>query len=182
MSRSRRGRGDRWCRRWAGLGGFLLLVPLSFPRSAVGWLSFAGLIVSAGLVAMASVLIFRLLRNFGGGAGGGGFLPGECDGVAGGRVCWMEAAGGGWMGRGWISAGVAAGEAVLLAVLLREIPPVRLGARFLVVPLLAIVEGALVLRPEVTLRMLGGAGLMAGAATVLLAARGVDEVSSLSLR
>ena len=50
----------------AGLGGFLLIVPLGFPRSVVGWVSFVVLIGSAGLVAVAGVLIFRWLRGFGG--------------------------------------------------------------------------------------------------------------------
>ena len=81
-----------------------------------------------------------------------------------------------------ISAGVVAGEAVLLGVLLWGMEPVRLAARFLAVPLLTIVEGVVVLRPELTWRVVVGVGLMVGAVGMLVVSRRVEEVSSLSLR
>jgi len=67
-------------------------------------------------------------------------------------------------------------------VLLRGMSPVRFGARYLVVPLVTVVEGYVLLRPELTLRMGFGVALLAGSAAFLLAAPGVDERAGLSLR
>jgi drug/metabolite transporter (DMT)-like permease len=78
---------------------------------------------------------------------------------------------------------MAAGvEVVLLAVLLKRMEPVRLAGRFLVVPLLTIVEGFVLLRPGLTLRMGVGAALLAGGAGMMLLLRGPQEDVSLSLR
>ena len=71
---------------------------------------------------------------------------------------------------------------VLLVALLRGMEPVRFGVRYLVVLLLTIVKGYVLLRPEVTLRMGIGVGLLAGGAGWLLFSRRGDEVASLSLR
>ncbi len=71
---------------------------------------------------------------------------------------------------------------VLLVVLLRGMSPVRFGARYLVIPLVTVVEGYVLLRPELTLRMGFGALLLAGSAAFLLLSREVDEGAGLSLR
>ena len=55
----------------------------------------------------------------------------------------------------------------LLAVTLREMSPVRFGTRHPVIPLLIVVEGYVVARPEVTARMVGGA-LLIGETTWIL--------------
>ncbi len=164
----------------AGLGGFLLIVPLGFPRSVVGWVSFVVLIGSAGLVAVAGVLIFRWLRGFGGAQAVAIFCLANAVVLLGTGV--FEGSGWGMDGSALISAGVVAGEAVLLGVLLWGMEPVRLAARFLAVPLLTIVEGVVVLRPELTWRVVVGVGLMVGAVGMLVVSRRVEEVSSLSLR
>ncbi len=66
--------------------------------------------------------------------------------------------------------------AALTVWLLREIDPVRFSARFLVIPLVTIVEGLALLRPEVTGRMVAGMVLLSGgAAWILMTPREVDE-------
>ena len=49
----------------AGLGGMLLIVPLSVPRSGIGRLSLAVLVLSVVMISVASVWIYRLLQAFG---------------------------------------------------------------------------------------------------------------------
>jgi drug/metabolite transporter (DMT)-like permease len=81
-----------------------------------------------------------------------------------------------------LSSGVDLIQMIIVFWLLREMPPVRFGTRYLVIPLLTIAEGYVVLRPEVTARMLVGAALLtAGAAWILFSKASEDEVV-LSLR
>lgn len=163
----------------AGLGGALLIVPLDVPGSLIGRVSLAVLVVCAIVIAIASVWIHRLLQVFG-----------LAQSVA--VFCLANAlvlmAKGFFEGTGWgLSGGVWLGvlaqgvEGVLLVVLLRGMSPVWFGARYLVIPLLTVVEGYVVLRPEVTWRMGFGAALLAGSAAVLLLSREVDERGGLSL-
>jgi drug/metabolite transporter (DMT)-like permease len=165
----------------AGLGGVLLIVPLDVPRSVMGWISLAMLVASAVGIAIASVWIHRLSQGFGLAQVvavfclanalvllGWGFF----DGVAG----W------GLSGWGWVAVLAQGVGVVLLVALLRGMSPVRFGARYLVVPLVTVVEGYVLLRPELTLRMGFGALLLAGSAAFLLLWRGVDERAGLSLR
>ena len=73
-------------------------------------------------------------------------------------------------------------ELLLLVWLLREMHPVRLAARFLVVPLLAILEGLAIMRPAFTVRMAGGLILLAGGAGYLLFSKSRDSDAVLSIR
>jgi drug/metabolite transporter (DMT)-like permease len=164
----------------AGLGGILLLIPLSLAESFVGWIAVGVLIGAAVLVSLAGVRIHLVLQNF--------------DWVqAVSVVCLANAAaflgvgiflgGAEWRADGaWSSVAASGAEVVLLVLLLREITPVRLGARFFLVPLLTIVEGVVLLRPELTSRMVAGAALLAGGALFLLLSRETEEETSLSLR
>jgi drug/metabolite transporter (DMT)-like permease len=163
-----------------GLGGLLLLVPVDLPSSTIGRLSFAVLLATALLLAFVSVSIHRLLQLF---------QPALAVAIvclanalliplAAGRSFWH-----GSVASGSILSALAAGGGLLLFVLLlRRLDPVRLGSRYLVIPLLTIVEGYILLRPELTFRMGVGAGLLAGGAAFLLFSEQSDEVSSLSLR
>jgi drug/metabolite transporter (DMT)-like permease len=76
-------------------------------------------------------------------------------------------------------------QVYLLVWLLREVPPSRLSARYLVVPLLTALEGVIVLRPILELRVVIGFLLMAAGGAALLFWHGQDESvspSSLGLR
>ena len=73
-------------------------------------------------------------------------------------------------------------ELLLLVWLLREMSPVRLAARYLVVPLFAVLEGFVIFRPAFTLRMGAGLILLIGGAGHILFSRGSDPDSVLSIR
>ena len=73
-------------------------------------------------------------------------------------------------------------QIILVFLLLREMSPVRFAARYLVIPLLTIVEGYIVLRPELTVRMVVGAGLLIGGSVWILFSRAADDDGVLSLR
>ena len=163
-----------------GLGGILLLVPVDLPGSLGGRLSLLLLLAGAITAAYASVWMHRLLKRFD---------PGQAIGVvclANAFVALLLEAGVGWSrplnGALVLSAAFTGVELVLLVLLAKGVEPVRLGARYLVVPLLTLIEGYWLLRPGLTVRMGVGAGLLAGGAAFLLLAGREDEVSSLSLR
>jgi drug/metabolite transporter (DMT)-like permease len=164
----------------AGLGGVLLIVPVDVPGSLVGRVALASLILCAVGIASASVWIHRLLRGFGVAQAVAVF----CIANALVLLWWGFFQGAGWglSGWGWVGVLAQGVEVVLLVLLLQGMSPVRFGARYLVVPLLTVVEGYVLLRPELTLRMGFGALLLAGSAAFLLLSRGVDEGVGLSLR
>jgi drug/metabolite transporter (DMT)-like permease len=167
-----------------GLGGLLLLLPLNFSNSPRGNAMLALVSVAVVLVGTGSIWLFRLLQ---------GVELAEAVTL----VCLPNAT-------FLLAAGIVAGDAVwshsslaslvslsslvdLLEVLLllwltREMPPIRFAARFLVIPLLTVLEGYIVLHPPLTLRIAAGAVLLAlGAARLLLMKPAEDDVV-LSLR
>jgi drug/metabolite transporter (DMT)-like permease len=73
-------------------------------------------------------------------------------------------------------------ELLLLVWLLREMSPVRLAARYLIVPLFTVLEGFYFLRPPMTVRMGAGLVLLVGGAAHLLLSRGWDSDAVLSIR
>jgi drug/metabolite transporter (DMT)-like permease len=73
-------------------------------------------------------------------------------------------------------------EVLLLLWLVREMSPVRFAARFLIIPLLTILEGYVLLRPQLTLRIGSGAALLAVGAAMLVFANPNHEEIALSLR
>ena len=73
-------------------------------------------------------------------------------------------------------------ELVLLVWLLREMSPVRLAARYLVVPLLAVLEGVAILRPAFTVRMGAGLVLLVGGTGYILLSRRQNSDEALSIR
>jgi hypothetical protein len=165
----------------AGLGGLLLIVPVDVPGSVIGRVSVALLVMCSVVIAVASVWIHRLLREFGVAQAVAVFCVANAL-VLVGWGAFEGAAGWGLSGWGWMSALAEGVEVVLLVVLLRGMSPVRFGTRYLVIPLVTVVEGYVVLRPEVSLQMGFGAALLGGSAAYLLLSRGVDERAGLSLR
>ncbi|MCU1321563.1 MAG: hypothetical protein JWM43_1212 [Acidobacteriaceae bacterium] len=162
-----------------GLGGVLLLIPSSLPESTVGRIAAAVLVGSALLIAFSGVWIYRILQKFE-----------WMQAVA--VICVANAVvlfvagllfgGSGWgLGGNWSGVLLRGAEILLLVGVLRGGTPLQVGARFLLVPLLTIVEGVVLLRPELTVRMGVGAALLAGGTGYLLLAREGDEDGSLSL-
>lgn len=71
---------------------------------------------------------------------------------------------------------------VVLIWLLREMEPGRLAGRFLLVPLVTVVEGMVVLRPEITVRLVVGVGLLVVGVVGLLRPVETTKSSGLNLR
>jgi drug/metabolite transporter (DMT)-like permease len=167
-----------------GFGGALLLLPFSFPLSVRGRIMFGVLLMTAVLVGFASESIFRLLRGFG---------MMEAFAV----VCLSNAVflaachfAGLPFAESWSGASSLISihslyslvELLLLVWLLREMPPVRLAARYLVVPLFTVLEGFAFLRPALTVRMAAGLVLLLAGAAYLLFSRVGDSDAVLSIR
>jgi hypothetical protein len=101
-----------------------------------------------------------------------------CSGVRG-ELVW------GWSGLASVvslSSLVDLAEVVLLVWLLREMVPVRFAARYLVIPLLTLVESYALMRPELTVRVISGVVLLAAGAGMLLFFKDGEEETVLSLR
>jgi drug/metabolite transporter (DMT)-like permease len=133
---------------------------------------------SAVLIAVVGVWIYPLLRGFGWVQGVAVFCVANAlvflgAGLIGGRSAWD------WR-EGWGGTVVVGVEVMFLVGALRGWESVRVGARFLVVPLVTIVEGLVLLRPELTGRMVVGMALLAGGAGWLVWSRA--ERPTLSLR
>jgi hypothetical protein len=168
----------------AGLAGLLLLLPFNFSGSVRGRVMLgvvAGVVV---LVGVCSVWLYRLLRGVAlwetiavAGLSNAVFLLG-CSGLRE-DVVWRW---GGLASVVSVASLADATEVVLIVWLLREMSPIRFSARFLVIPLVTILESYVLVRPEFTVRMLSGTGLLAVGAGVLLFWQAGDEETTLSLR
>jgi drug/metabolite transporter (DMT)-like permease len=184
-----RGREEGGARRFLipaliGLGGLLLLLPLEFSGSARGWFMLIVLCAAVVVAGLASVWLYRLLRGIAladavavVGLANAAFLLG-----------WSASREGAvWRWNGLISmastSSLVDGVEVLLIVwLLREMPPVRFAARYLVIPLLTVLESYVLMQPGWTVRMLGGTVLLATGAAMLLFLKSSEEETMLSLR
>jgi hypothetical protein len=69
----------------------------------------------------------------------------------------------------------------LIVWLVREMPPERFAARYLLIPLVTILESYVVMRPEGTARMVGGMLLLAAGGALLAGLREEDQAGDLSL-
>jgi hypothetical protein len=168
----------------AGLGGLLLLLPLEFSGSIRGrWM--IGIVCAAVvLVGLSSVWLYRLLRGVSLAQtvavvclANAVFLL-VCSAIRGDFV-WR------WGGLASIvslSSLVDVVEVVLIVWLLREMPPVRFAARYLLIPLLTILESYVLIRPDVTVRVVCGTLLLAAGVGMLLFLKSGDEEAMLSLR
>jgi hypothetical protein len=168
----------------AGLGGLLLLLPLAFSSSAHGWMMLAVVCAAVVLVGLSSVWLYRLLR---------GFTLADAIAVVGLAnavflLVWSavreEVV---WRGDGLASVMSIASladviEVLLIAWLLREMPPIRFAARYLVIPLLTVLESYVVMRPDWTVRMGFGTALLAAGGGMLLFLKAGEEETVLSLR
>jgi hypothetical protein len=168
----------------AGLGGLLLLLPLSFSSSARGWIMLAVVGATVILVGLSSVWLYRLLRGF-------AFADAIAVVALANAVfllVWSavreEVV---WRGSGLASL-VSFGsltdvvEVLLILWLLREISPIRFAARYLLIPLLTVLESYVVMRPEWTVRMGFGTALLAAGGGMLLFLKAGEEETVLSLR
>jgi drug/metabolite transporter (DMT)-like permease len=167
-----------------GLGGLLLLLPLEFSTSIRGQLMLGLLGAAVILAGVCSVWLYRALQDTGLataiailGVANAVFLM--LTGFLWGEMVW-----------GWSELASAVSLASLvdgveiaaIVWLLREIPPARLAARYLLIPLVTILESYILMRPQMTARMVFGTMLLAAGAGMLLFLKDVDQDSPLSLR
>jgi drug/metabolite transporter (DMT)-like permease len=179
----------------AGLGGTLLLLPVSTPESwrEGGFAAIAALGVL--IAAVAGDWMYRLLRDF--------------DVIEAALICcfangfyflavfavsFLTAGGDGasrWDGvwtRDVLIVEIAKAllfnlpQIVLLVWLMRDVAPARFAARYLVVPLLTVVEGYVLLRPGIGVRAIGGGALMVFGVWRLLTASQREGEPGLVLR
>lgn len=167
-----------------GFGGVLLLLPFSFPTSPRGQVIFGILLLVVALVGFASESIYRLLREFG--------RIEALAVVALSNALFLIACHFVNLPSAESWSGVASLlsihslynliELLLLVWLLREMSPVRLAARYLIVPLFTVFEGFAFFHPPLTVRMAAGLLLLVAAAAYLLSPRGWDSDAVLSIR
>lgn len=167
-----------------GFGGVLLLLPFSFPTSPHGQIVFGVLLVVVALVGFASEAIYRLLRGFGMiealavvSISNAVFLL-TC------HVVNLPSAesGSGMSSVFSIHSLYNLVELFLLIWLLREMSPMRLAVRYLIVPLFTVLEGFAFLHPRLTIRMGAGLVLLVAGVSYLLSSRGGDSDAVLSIR
>jgi len=174
-----------------GLAGALFLLPFALPASLREARLDAVVVLAVLIAASASVWLFRLLLDVG-----------VVEAVV--TCCVANAmfllvvslassafgaanSGSEWS---WSAFGVEALKAlcldlpqiVLLLWLMREVAPERLSARALVIPLLTVLEGYALVRPEISVRSIGGAALLLYGAWRLLMGGQRDEEPALMLR
>jgi hypothetical protein len=167
----------------AGLGGLLLILPLEFSGSVRGRLMLDVLGAAVVLVGLSSVWLYRLLRGVAVAHAVAAICLANavfllvCSGVRGDFVL-----------RGGLASVISFAslvdvmEVVLIVWLLREMPPVRFAARYLLIPLLTILESFILIRPEVTARIACGTVLLGAGVGMLLFLKSGDEETMLSLR
>jgi drug/metabolite transporter (DMT)-like permease len=167
-----------------GLAGLLLLLPLSFSLSPKGTIMLAILCAAVLLAGISSVWLYRLVQRHQPADAAAmiclsnAFFLLAC-GQAGQTFIWGPSS---LVSMISLSTLVNLIEILLLLWLVRTLSPVRFAARFLIIPLLTVLEAYVLLRPQVTLRIGGGvAALVVGAATLVLANPHRDE-PELSLR
>jgi drug/metabolite transporter (DMT)-like permease len=168
----------------AGLGGLLLLLPVQFSGPWRGWVMLGLVSVAVILAGLASVWLYRLLPGIGLAAAlavvgtANAVILLVCS-VVREDVVWR------WSGLASavsISSLVDVIEVLLIVWLLREMQPVRFGARYLVIPLLTVLESYVLMRPEWTVRMGCGTVLLAAGAGALLFSKAGEDETVLSLR
>ena len=92
-----------------------------------------------------------------------------------------------WLGKGLASVISIASladvvEVLLIVWLLREMMPIRFASRYLMIPLVTVLESYFVMQPEWTVRMGFGTALLATGGGMLLFLKAGEEETVLSLR
>ena len=171
-----------------GLAGLLLLLPLSFSNSARGDAMVAVVCAAVIMVGIASVWLYRMLPQFELSdavalaclANAAFLLICAC---ASGAVVWDRGSLLSLLSLpSLLPSLVDVAEVLLLLWLLRAMPPVQFAARYLVIPLLTVLEGYILMRPPLTIRIGAGAVLLAMGAGMLLLRHPAEEEAALSLR
>jgi hypothetical protein len=167
-----------------GAGGLLLLLPVEISSSLRGRVMMGAVGAVVVIAGVSSVWLYRLLREIRlvnaialVGLANALFLL-VCDVLRDGIVWrWTDV-----ISVASISSVVDVTEVLLIVWLLRDLPPIRFSSRYLVIPLVTVLESYFVERPEVSARMVGGTILLSAGAGILLFLRPREEETVLSLR
>jgi drug/metabolite transporter (DMT)-like permease len=169
----------------AGVGGVLCVLPFAFTGSTLEWGAFAVVLAAAVLAGVAGVWLYRLLQAAS--MAESIAIIGISNAAV--LLCWCGLHGPFIWRLNEIFHGLSVAlDVVQIALVLltlwlvREMDPVQLSARYLVIPLLTISEGVVAMRPPVTVRLILGIALLATGTWWLLAARTAGEERPLSLR
>ncbi len=174
-----------------GLAGTLLLLPFALPASFREARLYAVVVLAVLIAATASVWMYRLLVEVGVVEAVVISTTANATFLFAASLASNAMGGSSWGGQwSWNAVGVEASQAVcldlpqiaLLLWLMREVAPQRLAARALVIPLLTLLEGYALLRPEISARSVCGAALLIFGAGRLLSGRQRDEEPGLMLR
>lgn len=167
----------------AGISGLLLLLPLNFSNTPRSQIFLAAICVAVTLAGIAGVWLFRMLQGI-------NLLKATA------IICLsnatllltVSAISGNLL---WTRSDLASLaspsslidiiEIALLLWLVREMPPMRFAARYLVIALITVVEGYILMRPPTTLRIVAGALLLAVGAVTLLLLEPAEEEQVVSL-
>ncbi|MBN9617632.1 MAG: hypothetical protein J0G35_18865 [Acidobacteriales bacterium] len=166
----------------AAFGGVLLVVSFGLPVSVRARVMFGAVLAVVVVVGVASAWIYRLLRGVGMMEAvavvciSNAMFLAACSPLSG--ASWREEA----ASLLSLSSLYSFFLLILLIWLLRKMSPVRLAARYLVVPLLIVLEGLVMLRPDFTLRTAAGVALLVAGTGYLLLSRKQDSDSPLSIR
>lgn len=167
-----------------GLFGALLVFSVEVPRSVRRTVCLMAVFGCCVVAASASIWMFKLVR---------GIRAAQAvmvTGFAGAAVLGVLGLGVGWPRITLSAIGVEAARCVVFDLpvvwmtvwLMREIPPVRLAARFLIAPLVTWVEGYAMVRGPVEARSIVALLLIAAGAAMLLVQDESDEIRGLRLR
>jgi drug/metabolite transporter (DMT)-like permease len=167
-----------------GLGGLLLLLPFHFSSSVSGVATLSLVCAAVILVGVVSVWLYRLLPGVN--VADAVAVVGISNAVF--LLAWSGIRGEViWRGSELVSVVSASSlvdvvEVLLIVWLLREMSPVRFASRYLLIPLLTVLESYVLVRPEWTVRMGFGTVLLAVGTGVLLFGKAGEEETGLSLR
>ena len=156
----------------AGAFGALLLIPSALPGTARGGLLFAVPIAADISAALAAVRLHKVLAG----------IPILASAtvvcaisavvlVLFGRIGYASPTAVSLVSQAILTILLDAPILLLMLYLLRELAPIRFASRYLVIPLVTIVEGVAVLRPPITITLCAGVLLMAGGGAALLLAK-----------
>jgi drug/metabolite transporter (DMT)-like permease len=166
-----------------GLAGVLLLLPFERAASWRAWEAVSEVAAAMLLVSGSGVWLYALSREMKTtealavvGSSNAALLLAWCGTTGKFDWRWRDLAGPWWASLAGV---VVPGLTVWL---LQRIEPVRFSARFLVIPLVTILEGLVLLRPELTARIVVGTLLVGAGATWMLTAKQRVDEEVLSLR
>jgi drug/metabolite transporter (DMT)-like permease len=168
-----------------GAGGLLLLLPLDFSGTTRGTIILAILCAAVIVSGLSAVWLFRRLHNVTPSRAAALIcLPTAafllfCSRLSSGPLVLDRTALASLLS---VSSLVGLIEILLLLRLVRAMPPIRFAARYLVIPLLTVLEGYIIIRPPMTLRIAAGAILLIAGTATLLLLNPSDEEALLSLR